>query len=858
MRDRSGSRASRRSHQGIEPTGLHGLQILRVLHDEAKGLLHDVPIQLCGAECHQGGRPVQGLRDSRPFHEIVLRAHALDEYCDFLGELIPETRHFRAEDGDFLLPARIADVEVEAPAFQCVGELAGTIRGNDDVRYSLRANRPHLRDGDLEIGQELEEQALELFVGPVDLVDQKDGCLRTTVGQGLEERAFQEKFLAEDFPLQSLRVLPGLLDSNRDQLLRMVPFVQSRVRVEAFVALEADQFRFEGGRQGAGDLRLAASGFSFDEQGLAHADREVDGHANRRIGNVLLSCESLEDGVNAVDARFLRHEVPSVGTGLFVFNVWQNWRLLSAPPNDASGRRTSTVRSGSDMLWLPSDTATEPRPAPMDSSRFCLRNLLAALLPIHRRSGHGRATLLDLGVQMEDRVLLILLDGPEFVASFFGAMKLGAVPVPVNTLMRAADYRFFLDDSRAKVAIVSEPLLLEAGPALVQAKHLKHVVVVGEAKDPHLQFESWVSRAPRSLEAADTSKDDVAFWLYSSGSTGFPKGAVHLQHDMVVCSDTYGLHVLGITERDRTFSAAKLFFAYGLGNNMYFPMRVGAEAVLYSGRPTAEAVFQVVDRYRPTLFFGVPTLYASMLQLQDAGDRFDLSSLRLCVSAGEALPADVYRRWVNRFGVEILDGIGTTEILHIFLSNRPGHVKPGSSGTPVPGYEAIIVDEGGRPVPRGEIGNLRVKGDSTMAYYWNRDEKTKETLFGPWIQTGDKYYQDEDGDFWYCGRSDDMLKVGGIWVSPVEVENTLIAHEAVLEAAVVGQQDAEKLVKPKAYVVLKDPKDASQELAEELKEFVRNRIAPYKKPWWIDFVPSLPKTATGKIQRYRLRQGGAR
>src|SRR5216117_1037359 len=447
----------------------------------------------------------------------------------------------------------------------------------------------------------------------------------------------------------------------------------------------------------------------------------------------------------------------------------------------------------------------------MDSYRFCLHNLLAALPPIHHRRGHGRATRLDSRSVQRSGLLrrsshggrprrptrLVsrrprrhlwgnlrirepsrqrpprsrrsdggsgppdFLDGPEFVASFFGAMKLGAVPVPVNTLMRAADYRFLLDDSRAKVAIVSEPLLLEAGPALVQAKHLKHVVVVGEAKGPHLRFESWVSRIPRSLEAADTSKDDVAFWLYSSGSTGFPKAAVHLQHDMVVCSDTYGLHVLGITERDRTFSAAKLFFAYGLGNNMYFPMRVGAEAVLYSGRPTAEAVFQVIDRYRPTLFFGVPTLYASMLQMQDAEDRFDLSSLRLCVSAGEALPADVYRRWVNRFGVEILDGIGTTEILHIFLSNRPGHVKPGSSGTPVPGYEAIIVDEGGRPVPRGEIGNLRVKGDSTMAYYWNRDEKTKETLFGPWIQTGDKYYQDED-DFWYCGRSDDMLKVGGI------------------------------------------------------------------------------------------------
>src|SRR2546428_11609707 len=280
--------------------------------------------------------------------------------------------------------------------------------------------------------------------------------------------------------------------------------------------------------------------------------------------------------------------------------------------------------------------------------------------------------LLDLGVQMEDRVLLILLDGPEFVASFFGAMKLGAVPVPVNTLMRVADYRFFLDDSRAKVAIISEPLLVEAGPALAQAKHLKHVVVVGDAKRHHLQFESWVSKASRSLEPADTSKDDVAFWLYSSGSTGFPKGAVHLHHDMVVCSDTYGLQVLGITERDRTFSAAKLFFAHGLGNNMYLPMRVGAEAVLYSGRPTAEAVFQVLERYRPTLFFGVPTLYASMLQMQDAEDRFDLSSLRLCVSAGEALPADVYRRGGERCGRWLPHAVGETGGLRSLLPHPPG------------------------------------------------------------------------------------------------------------------------------------------------------------------------------------------
>jgi benzoate-CoA ligase len=461
--------------------------------------------------------------------------------------------------------------------------------------------------------------------------------------------------------------------------------------------------------------------------------------------------------------------------------------------------------------------------------------------------------LLELGIGAEDRVFVLCLDTPEFLGAFWGAIKIGAVPIPINTLMRGDDYLYFLQDSRAKAAVISAPLLAEAGPVLGQAPALRHVLVAGGHAGPHLAYEQRVAKASATLSPAVTSKDEPAFWLYSSGSTGRPKGAVHLHHDMVVCYETYATQVLGLRADDKVLSAAKLFFAYGLGNSLYFPMGAGAQSVLYPHRPTPEAMFEVITRQRPTIFFGVPTLYAAMLATKEADKRFDLSSLRLCVSAGESLPEELYTRWHERFGVEIIDGIGTTEILHIFLSNRPGAVRPGATGLPVPGYEAIVVDDDGRPVKPGDVGNLRVKGDSTMAYYWNKHEKTKDTLYGQWIQTGDKYWQDGDGYFWYAGRADDMLKVGGIWVSPVEVENTLVKHPAVLEAAVVGREDTDRLVKPQAFVVLKDAAAASPALADELKGFVKDKIAPYKYPRWIDFVVELPKTATGKIQRFKLR-----
>jgi benzoate-CoA ligase len=495
------------------------------------------------------------------------------------------------------------------------------------------------------------------------------------------------------------------------------------------------------------------------------------------------------------------------------------------------------------------------KPAFIDDTRTLSYGVLDERV---RRMASG---LRDLGIKREERVLLLMQDTNDWPVAFLVAIYAGIVPVPVNTLLTADDYAYMLEHSRAQAALVSGAVLPTLKAALTRSDHEVHRVIVSHPVAPldfgEVAFEAFLDgHAPRP-HPAPTHADHPAFWLYSSGSTGRPKGAVHSHANPYWTAELYGKAVLGLTENDVCFSAAKLFFAYGLGNGLTFPLSVGATTLLMAERPTPEAVFRRLTGgggdTRPTVFFGAPTGFAGMLASPSLPGRKDVA-LRLVSSAGEALPADIGERFLQHFGVNIVDGIGSTEMLHIFMSNRPGQVRYGTTGWPVPGYEIELRSDGGHAVPDGEPGDLYIHGPSAAMMYWGNRARTRETFQGGWTRSGDEYIRNPDGTYTYAGRSDDMLKVSGIWVSPFEVEATLVQHPSVLEAAVIGVPDAEGLVKTKAFVVLKAGEHATD---ADLKAFVKDRLAPYKYPRAIVFVDELPKTATGKIQRFKLRAQAA-
>lgn len=462
--------------------------------------------------------------------------------------------------------------------------------------------------------------------------------------------------------------------------------------------------------------------------------------------------------------------------------------------------------------------------------------------------------LKKLGIRPGETVGLLAFDSAEWVTCFFGTLKIGAVHIGMNTLLTADEYLYILNDSRAGVLIVQDAIWSSISSVRHQAKHLKHVIVVGDAAPDCISYADWISEESDACETFETHREDYATLNYSSGTTGQPKGILHAHKDLILTARLWGQNVLGLTEQDRTFATAKLFFTFGTGGNLLFPWSVGGSCILYPGSPRDPVkILEMITVHRPTIFYNAPTGYAIAMSRSGLLESYDLSSLRLCVSAGEALPAPIWHEWKKRTGLDIIDGIGATEVYHIFISNQPDDIKPGTSGKPVPGFEVRIIDDDGIEVEQGEIGNLILKGETIALSYLHQYARSKQTFRGEWFFTGDKYFVDEEGYFHHAGRSDDMLKVGGIWASPMEIESTIVAHDAVLECAVIAQTDQSDLVKPKAFVVLKDGFSGSSELEKEIISYCRENMAAYKRPRWIDFVPELPKTATGKIQRFKLR-----
>jgi benzoate-CoA ligase len=469
-----------------------------------------------------------------------------------------------------------------------------------------------------------------------------------------------------------------------------------------------------------------------------------------------------------------------------------------------------------------------------------------------RMSNRAGNAFRELGLNQEERILIVLPDIPEFVWTWFGAARIGAVITMVNPLLPAEDYKYYLEYTRAPLAVIHESLLVNFAEAASSARYLRNVLVVGNEHGDFLSFNKLVTDMADEMTPADTHRDDIAIWLFTSGSTGHPKGAVHLQHDLPFNTEVFAKKTIGVSENDLTISVPKLFFGYATGTNLLFPFAVGGATALFAERSTPEKLFEVIERYRPSILTTVPTMINGMLNAAVELQK-DLSSLRFCYSAGEALPIELYKRWMETFGIEIYDGIGSAEMFHIYITNRPGDVKPGSLGRVVEGYKARIVDADGDEVPTGEMGTLTVNGDSASLCYWQAHAKSKEVFAGDLCMTGDQFHVDEDGYFWYHGRTDDMLKVSGVYVAPAEIENCLLQHEAVQECAVVGHDGGDHLIKPKAFVVLRDGFEPGDQMDRSIKEFAKSKMALYKYPRWIEFVTSLPKNDRGKIDRKMLK-----